>query len=148
MCYCVTEGDIEMISHEWLDEWKIPTTPRTVPGQTTEGGSLQVETWPPQVPVPGQTTEGGSPQVETWPPQVPVPKKPRTGKIKSNQIEGGSEQLGTQKGRIETTQPTNEYQKPAEGAQETAMNLITQKLGGTKRLAVQKTGARKKSKSQ
>jgi hypothetical protein len=41
--------------------------------------------------VPGQTTEGGAPQEETHPLQVPVPKKPRMGQIKSNQIEGGSE---------------------------------------------------------
>jgi hypothetical protein len=74
MRYCVTEGDIDMIIHEWPNEWKIPTIPRIVLGQTTEGGA---------------------PQVETQPPQVPVPKKPRMGQIKSTQIEGDSEQPGT-----------------------------------------------------
>jgi hypothetical protein len=127
MRYCITEGDIDMIIHEWLDEWKIPTIPRAVPGQTIEGGALQPK---------------------TKHPQVSVPKKPRMGQIKSTQREGGSEQPGTQKGRTETTQPTNEQQNPAKGEQETTTNPITQKPGGTKRPAVQETSARKKSKAQ
>jgi hypothetical protein len=52
MRYCVTEGDIDMIINEWPDEWRIPTIPRGVPGQTTEGGVAQAETQPPQIPVP------------------------------------------------------------------------------------------------
>jgi hypothetical protein len=74
MHYCVIEGDIDMIIHEFPDEWKIPTIPKAVPVTIVEGGALQVE---------------------TQPPQVPVPKKPRTSQIKSTQIEGGSEKLGT-----------------------------------------------------
>jgi hypothetical protein len=38
MHYCITEGDIDMIINEWPDEWRIPTIPREVPGQTTEEG--------------------------------------------------------------------------------------------------------------
>jgi hypothetical protein len=38
--------------------------------------------------------------------------------------------------------------KPAEGAQETASNPITQEPGGTKRPTVQEAGARKKTKAQ
>jgi hypothetical protein len=52
MRYCITEGDIDMIISEWPDEWRIPTIPREVPGQTTEGGAAQAETQPPQIPVP------------------------------------------------------------------------------------------------
>jgi hypothetical protein len=44
MHYCFTKGDIDMIINEWPDEWRIPTIPRGVPGQTTEGGVAQVET--------------------------------------------------------------------------------------------------------
>jgi hypothetical protein len=44
MRYCITEGDIDMIIHEWLDEWKIPTIPRAIPEQITEGGASQEET--------------------------------------------------------------------------------------------------------
>jgi hypothetical protein len=44
MHYCVTEGDIDMIINEWPDEWRIPTIPRGVSGQTTEGGVAQAET--------------------------------------------------------------------------------------------------------
>jgi hypothetical protein len=52
MRYYITEGDIDMIINEWLDEWRIPTIPREVPRQTTEGGVAQVETQPPQILVP------------------------------------------------------------------------------------------------
>jgi hypothetical protein len=38
MCYCVTEGDIDMVIRECPDEWRIPTIPREILGQTTEGG--------------------------------------------------------------------------------------------------------------
>jgi hypothetical protein len=24
MCYCITEGDIDMVIKDWEDEWKIP----------------------------------------------------------------------------------------------------------------------------
>jgi hypothetical protein len=47
MRYCVIEGDIDKIIHEWSDEWKIPTIPRAIPRQKTEGGALQSETQPP-----------------------------------------------------------------------------------------------------
>jgi hypothetical protein len=87
MRYCITEGDIYMIIHEWPDEWKIPTIPRVVPRQTIEEGASQAE---------------------TQPPQVPVPKKPITGQIKLTQTEGGSEKPGTYNGRTKTTQLTNE----------------------------------------
>ena len=36
MCYCIIEGGIDMIINEWPDEWKIPTIPREVSGQTTK----------------------------------------------------------------------------------------------------------------
>jgi hypothetical protein len=52
MHYYVTEGDINMIIKEWPDEWRIPTIPREVSGQTTEGGAAQAETQPPQIPIP------------------------------------------------------------------------------------------------
>jgi hypothetical protein len=87
MHYCVTEGDIDMIIHKWLNERNIPTITRVVPGQTTKGGALQPK---------------------TQPPQVLIPKKPRMGQIKSTQMEGGLEKLGTQKGRPKITNPTNE----------------------------------------
>ena len=58
MLYCVTEGDIDMIISEWPDEWRIPTIPRGVPTQTTEGGVAHVETQPPQIPVPKKRRQG------------------------------------------------------------------------------------------
>jgi hypothetical protein len=39
MHYCITKGDIDMIINEWPDEWRIPTIPREVLGQTVEGGT-------------------------------------------------------------------------------------------------------------
>jgi hypothetical protein len=75
-----------MIISEWPDEWRSPTIPREVSGQTTEGGAAQAE---------------------TQPPKIPVPKKQRTDQTKSNPTEDDSEHPGTQKGRKETTQPTN-----------------------------------------
>jgi hypothetical protein len=74
MRYCVTEEDIDMIISEWPNEWRIPTIPREVLGQTTEGGAAQVE---------------------TQPPQIPVPKKLRTSQTKSTQEDDVSENLGT-----------------------------------------------------
>jgi hypothetical protein len=52
MHYCITEGDINMIISEWTDEWRIPTIPREVLGQTIEGVAAQVETQPPKIPIP------------------------------------------------------------------------------------------------
>jgi hypothetical protein len=51
MRYCITEGDIDMIISEWLDEWRIPNIPREVPGQMV-GGNAHKETQPPQILVP------------------------------------------------------------------------------------------------
>jgi hypothetical protein len=58
MCYYFTESDIDMIIIEWPDEWRIPTIPREVPGQTIEGGTTQVETQPPQIPLPKRRRTG------------------------------------------------------------------------------------------
>jgi hypothetical protein len=44
MCYYITKGDINMIISEWPYEWRIPTIPREVPGQATEGGDTQAKT--------------------------------------------------------------------------------------------------------
>jgi hypothetical protein len=47
-----------MIISEWPDEWRIPTIPREVPGQTTEGGVAQAETQSPQIPIPKKRRKG------------------------------------------------------------------------------------------
>jgi hypothetical protein len=60
----------------------------------------------------------------------------------------GPKKTGTQKGKNETTQPTNEQTKQAKGAREIAPNPITQEPGGNKRLAMQEGGAHTKSKAQ
>jgi hypothetical protein len=52
MCYCITEGDIDMVINEWPDEWRIPTITREVPETTTEGEAEQAETQPPEIQVP------------------------------------------------------------------------------------------------
>jgi hypothetical protein len=39
MCYCITEGDIDMVISEWPTEWKIPSIPREVPEGPAEGGA-------------------------------------------------------------------------------------------------------------
>jgi hypothetical protein len=127
MCYCITEGDIDMVINEWPDEWRIPAITREVPERTTEGEAEQAE---------------------TQPPEIQVPKKPRMGQGKPTQEDEGSKKTGTQKGKKETTQPTNGQQKQAEGAQETAPNPNTQESGGTKRPVAQAGGACKKSKAQ
>jgi hypothetical protein len=44
MRYYITEGDINIIISEWLDEWNIPTIPMEVLGQTTKGGTTQAKT--------------------------------------------------------------------------------------------------------
>jgi hypothetical protein len=63
-----------MIIIEWPNEWRIPTIPRGVSTQTTEGGAAQAE---------------------TQPPQIPVPKRRRMGQPKSTQADDGSQQPGT-----------------------------------------------------
>jgi hypothetical protein len=52
MCYCVTEGNIDMVIIEWLDEWRIPAIRKEVSGQTVEGGAVQAETHPLEIPIP------------------------------------------------------------------------------------------------
>jgi hypothetical protein len=74
--------------------------------------------------------------VETQPSLILVPKKPRTGQSKSTRADNVSKQIGTQKGKKDTTQPTNRQQKQVEGAQETTPNPITQEPGGPKRPVV------------
>jgi hypothetical protein len=65
--------------------------------------------------------------------EIQVPKKPRMGQGKPTQADEGSKQTGTQKGKKETTQPTNGQPKQAKGARETTPNPITQEPGGNKR---------------
>jgi hypothetical protein len=86
MHYCIIEGDIDMVISEWPEEWRIPSIPREVPKQSVEGEAMQVE---------------------TKPPQIPVPKKPRMGQNKLTQADEGSKKPWTQKGKKETTPPTN-----------------------------------------
>jgi hypothetical protein len=67
-----------MIINKFPDEWRIPTIPRGVSGQTTEGGIVQVE---------------------TQPPQIQIPKRRRMGQTKLTQADDSSEQPGTHKGK-------------------------------------------------
>jgi hypothetical protein len=86
MHHYITEGDIDMVINEFLDEWKIPSITREVPERTTE---REVE------------------QGDIQPPEIQVPKKPRTSQGKPNQEDKGSKKTRTQKGKEETTQLTN-----------------------------------------
>jgi hypothetical protein len=52
MCYCITEGDIDMVINEWADEWRIPAITQEVPERTTEEEAEQGETQPPEIQVP------------------------------------------------------------------------------------------------
>jgi hypothetical protein len=104
MHYCIIEGYIDMVISERPDKWRIPTIPREVQGQTTEGGAMQAE---------------------TQPPKIPVPKKQRMGQTKSTQADDGLDKQGTQKERKKTTQLNKGQRKLAEGAQETASDPIT-----------------------
>jgi len=36
MCYCIIEGDIDMVISEWVDEWRIPTISQEVSERTAE----------------------------------------------------------------------------------------------------------------
>jgi hypothetical protein len=112
MCYCIIEGDIDMVISEWPDEWRIPAINREVPERTTE-----------------EEAEQGA----TQPPEIQVPKRPRMGQGKTTQKDEGPKKIGTQKGKKENTQLTREQQKQAEGAQETTPNPNTQEPGGNKR---------------
>jgi hypothetical protein len=104
MCYCITEGDINMVISEWPDEWRIPTITREIPERTTE-----------------EESEQGP----TKPQEIQVPKRPRTCQGKPTQTDKGPKKIGTQKGKKENTQWTKEQQKQAEGAQETTSNPNT-----------------------
>jgi hypothetical protein len=81
MCYCITEGDIDMVINEWPHAWRIPSIPREVPKGPAEGEREKAE---------------------TQPLQNPVPKKPRTGQNKLTQTNEGEKPIRTQKGHKET----------------------------------------------
>jgi hypothetical protein len=82
MLYYIKEGDIDMVTNEWTDEWRIPTITHEV-----------LET----------TTEGEAEQDATQPPKIPVPKKPRMGQTKLTQVDEGSKWTRNQKEKKETT---------------------------------------------
>jgi hypothetical protein len=112
MRYCITEGDIDMVIKDWEDEWKIPVLTQDLPERTTE-------------------EEAG--QGETQPQEVPVPKKWRTGQTKTKKTDEGAAKTGTQKGKKNTTQPTQVQQKQSEAAQGTTPSPNSQEPGGNKR---------------
>jgi hypothetical protein len=74
MCYCIIEGDIDMVISEWPDEWRIPSIPWEVPKGPVEGEAVHTK---------------------AEPPQILVPKKPRTGQNKSTQENEGENMIGT-----------------------------------------------------
>jgi hypothetical protein len=52
MCYYITEGDIEMVTNKWGDEWKIPVLTQELLERTTEEEARQGETQPKEIQVP------------------------------------------------------------------------------------------------
>jgi hypothetical protein len=46
MCYCITEGDIDMVISEWDDKWKILVLTQEFLERTTEEEVGQEETQP------------------------------------------------------------------------------------------------------
>jgi hypothetical protein len=38
MCYCIMEGDIDMVIKDWEDEWKIPVLTQEIPTKDNRRG--------------------------------------------------------------------------------------------------------------
>jgi hypothetical protein len=74
MCYCIIEGDINMVISEWPDEWRIPTINQEVPEITVEEEAEQ------------EAMHAS---------EIQVPKRPRMGQGKTTQIDEGPKKTGT-----------------------------------------------------
>jgi hypothetical protein len=58
LCYCIIEGDINMVIKDWEDDWKIPVLTQDIPARTEEEEAGQEETQPQEVPVPKKLRTG------------------------------------------------------------------------------------------
>jgi hypothetical protein len=52
MCYCIIEGDIDMVISEWDDEWNILILTQDLSEKTAEEEAGQGETQPQKIQVP------------------------------------------------------------------------------------------------
>jgi hypothetical protein len=77
------EGDIQMASKYWDDEWRIPVLTRVIPTKIEEEEIRQEHTHVEEVR-----------QEQTQLEEVTVPKKPRIGQNKAQQKKGVTSKIG------------------------------------------------------